>query len=210
MADIVRITIDDKEIDALAGEVLLEVCLDNDIYIPNLCHIKDNDTPSASCRLCFIELEGIGSPVPACTVKIDEGMKIYTDTQKVRRLQRAAFKLLLSTHLVDCPNCPANKVCDVRRIASFLGVSLTATDFEKKLKHDHIIKIHPLIKYYPNRCVLCARCVHACEKQGHSILSFAQRGIDTVITIYGQEENQICESCRACIAVCPVKALLLT
>jgi bidirectional [NiFe] hydrogenase diaphorase subunit len=208
MANKVKIAIDSRDIEAYAGAVLLQVCLDNGIYIPNLCHIKDADKPSASCRLCFVEVKGIGSPVTACTVKIEKGMEVYTDTQKVRRLQRSAFKLLLSTHLVDCPNCPANKSCEIQKIASFLEVGLTTDGLEKKLKDLPIDEIHPLINYFSNRCVLCGRCVHVCEKQGHSILAFAKRGIDTVITMYGQEENLICESCGACLAVCPVKAIL--
>ncbi len=208
MSNNIKIKIDNRDIDALPGANLLQVCLDNGIYIPNLCHIKDSDTPSASCRLCFIEVKGIGSPVPACTVKIEKAMVVYTDTQKVRRLQRSALNLLLSTHLVDCGNCPANKWCEIQKIAHFLGVGLTTVGLEKKLKDTPVDEIHPFISYFPNRCVLCGRCVYTCEKQGHSILAFAKRGIDTVITMYGQEDNQICKSCGACISVCPVKALL--
>lgn len=208
MANNIRITIDNRVIEAFSGTNLLQVCLDNGIYIPNLCHIKNIDTPPASCRLCFVEIKGLDAPVTACNVKIEIGMVVYTDTQKVRRLQQSAFKLLLSTHHVDCPNCPANKGCEIQRIAHFLGVSLTTDGLEKKLKDVPIDEIHPLINYYPNRCVLCARCVYACEKEGHSILAFAKRGIDTVITMYGQEENTICESCCACLTVCPVKAIL--
>jgi bidirectional [NiFe] hydrogenase diaphorase subunit len=203
-----KITIDNRDIEVCAGSNLLQVCLDNGIYIPSLCHITDSDTPSASCRLCFVELKNIGSPVPACTVKITKGMVVHTDTQKVRRLQRSAFNLLLSTHLVDCPSCLANKGCELQKIAGFLGLSLAASDLEKKLSNTPIDEIHPLIKYYPNRCVLCGRCVQVCKKQGHSMLAFAKRGVDTVITMYGQEENHICESCGACMTVCPVKALL--
>lgn len=209
MGNKIKITVDNIVIEAVEGANLLQTCLDNDIYIPNLCYLEDMDTPSVSCRLCFVELEGINNPVSSCTVKIKEGMVIRTDTENVRTLQRTAFKLLLSTHLVDCRNCPANKVCEIQKLAGFLKVGLKNKDFENKLRDGDVDKTHPLIHYFPNRCVLCGRCVYVCQKNGHSILSFANRGLDTVISLYGQEESLSCGSCKACIDVCPVKALLI-
>jgi len=207
MSNKIKITVDDNEIEAVEGANLLQTCLDNNIYIPNLCYLEDMESPPVSCRLCFVELEGAKNPVSSCTVKIKEGMVVRTDTEKVRKLQQAAFKLLLSTHLVECRNCPANKKCEIQKLAGFLKVGLKNEDFEKKLKEIDVDKTHPLIHYYPNKCVLCGRCVYICEKMGHSILSFANRGLDTVISLYGQEENLSCEACQACIEVCPVKAL---
>lgn len=208
MGNKIKITVDNTEIEAVESANLLQTCLDNNIYIPNLCYLNGIKTPSVSCRLCFVELEGVKGPVSSCTVKIKEGMVVRTDTEKVRALQQAAFKLLLSTHLVDCKNCPANKKCEIQKLAGFLKVGLKNEEFEKKLKDNDIDNTHPMINYYPNRCVLCGRCVYVCKNNGHSILSFANRGLDTVISLYGQEENSSCGSCRECIEVCPVKALL--
>lgn len=208
MRNKIKIIVDNTEIEAAEGDNLLKTCLDNDIYIPNLCYLKDMETPSVSCRLCFVELKEVKNPVSSCTVKIKEGMVVRTDTEKVRVIQQAAFKLLLSTHRVDCRNCPANKICEIQKLAGFLKVGLKSEEYEKKLKDNDIDKTHPLIHYYPNRCVLCGRCVYVCEKKDHSVLSFANRGLDTVISLYGQEENLSCGSCKACIEVCPVKALL--
>jgi bidirectional [NiFe] hydrogenase diaphorase subunit len=208
MGNKIKIVVDDIEIEAFEGDNLLEICLDNDIFIPNLCHLKDMEHPPVSCRLCFVELEGINNPVSSCTVKIKEGMTVSTDTERVRGIQQAAFKLLLSTHLVECRTCPANKRCEIQKLAGFLKVGLKNEDFEKKIKDYDIDKTHPLIHYYPNRCVLCGRCVYVCEKKGHSILSFSNRGLNTAISLYGQEENLSCASCKECIDVCPVKALI--
>lgn len=204
----IKILVDNRVIESFEGANLLQACLDNDIYIPNLCYLKDMKPPSASCRLCFVELEGINSPVSSCTVKIKEGIVVRTDTGRVRRLQQEAFKLFLSTHLVDCKNCPANKKCEIQKLAGFLKIGLKTESYEKRLKENVIDKTHPLIHYYPNRCVLCGRCVYVCEKKGHSILSFACRGLNTAVSLYGQEKNILCESCVACIEVCPVKALV--
>lgn len=209
MENRIKITVDNIEIEAFEDANLLKTCLDNDIYIPNLCYIKDMDTPSVSCRLCFVELEGEKKPVSACTVKIKEGMVVRTDTEKVRRLQRTGLKLLLSTHLVECRICPANKKCEIQKLAGFLKTGLKNEDFEKKLKENQAEDTHNLIKYFPDRCVLCGKCVYVCEQKGHSLLSFAKRGLDTVISLYGQDENLYCESCIACIEICPVMALRL-
>jgi bidirectional [NiFe] hydrogenase diaphorase subunit len=204
----IKIVVDNTGIEAVEGASLLQTCLDNDIYVPNLCFLKGMESPPVSCRLCFVELEGINNPVPSCTVKIKEGMSVRTDTERVRRLQQTALKLLLSTHLVECRICPANKSCEIQKLAGFLKVGLKNGEFEKKFKDNNVDKTHPLVHYYPNRCVLCGRCVYVCEKKGHSILSFASRGLDTVISLYGQEENLTCDSCKECIDVCPVKALI--
>ena len=207
MGNKIKIVVDNTEIEAVEGANLLKTCLDNDIYIPNLCYLKDMKAPPVSCRLCFVELDGVKNPVSSCTVKVTGGMVVRTDSEKVRRLQLAAFKLLLSTHLVDCRNCPANKKCEIQKLAGFLKVGLKNEDFEKKLKNNNVDKTHPLIHYYPNRCVLCGRWVYICEKKGHSILSFANRGLDTVISLFGQEENLSCETCRECVEVCPEKTV---
>ena len=145
MENIIKIKIDGKEIAAADGANLLETCLDNDIYIPNLCHVKGMEHPSVSCRLCFVEIEGTEGPVSSCAVKIQEGMTVHTNTDKVRELQRAAFKLLLSTHFVDCKNCPANKKCEIQKLAGFLKVGLKNDEYEKKLKENDVDQTHRFI-----------------------------------------------------------------
>jgi len=108
-----KLIVDGREIEAQQGANLLQACLDNDIYIPNLCYLKEMQDPPSSCRLCFVEIEGYRQPVTACRVEIREGMVVKTDTEHVRRLQRTAFELLLSVHHVDCKNCPANRRCEL-------------------------------------------------------------------------------------------------
>jgi predicted molibdopterin-dependent oxidoreductase YjgC len=168
--------------------------------------------PPASCRLCFVEIEGEDKPLPSCTVTVKAGMVVKTATQSVRRLQRAAFKLLMSVHEVECGHCPANKKCALQHIAQFLKVGLKPKDLEHHLKETAIDEAHPLLNYYPNRCVLCGKCVFVCKDQhGQALLTFAQRGLDTVISSYGEKDmpNPPCEKCLACVDVCPVSALTL-
>lgn len=205
----VNITVDDKIIEAREGDNLLQVCLENEIYIPNLCHVKGMKSPHASCRLCFVEIEGRTGPVSSCTVEVIEGMNVSTGTDEVRRLQRSALELLLSTHRVDCGNCPANKNCEIQKLARFLKAGLNSGKLKKYLKPADIDDTHPKIDYFPNRCVLCGRCVYVCGREGRNILSFARRGLDTVISFYGQHDPEACDSCEACVEICPVKALVL-
>ena len=208
----VRLTVDNKEIEAEEGENLLQVCLDNGIYVPNLCHIKGLEKPSASCRLCFVEVEGEKGPLPSCTLEVREGMAIRTDSPPVRELQRTALRLLLSAHDVDCAHCPANKRCELQKLAKFLGTGLKPKDLEKCLKEMEVDQGHPYLAYYLNRCVLCGKCVHACRANNERpLLTFARRGIDTVISLYcGDHLSDLpCDKCHACVDVCPVSAIVL-
>jgi NADH dehydrogenase/NADH:ubiquinone oxidoreductase subunit G len=206
-----RITVDGKSIEAEQGTTLLQACLDNGIYIPNLCFLKGMKEPLASCRLCFVEVQGGPAPVPSCAVVVKDGMEVRTDTPEVRALQKAAFRLFMSVHRVDCAHCPANKRCELQRIGRFLKVGLKPSGLEQYFKEPEVIREHPAIDYYPNRCVLCGRCVHTClSNAGRPLMTFAKRGFNTIISFYGTNEGgPSCSDCRSCVDVCPVSALVL-
>ena len=208
----VTLLVDNIEIEAPEGASLLKACLDNGIYIPNLCYLPDLDHPPASCRLCMDQLEGHAQPVTSCTVRVREGMVVRTDTPVVRRLQRRALQLLLSVHRVDCAHCPANKRCALQRIAAFLKVGLKPKGLEPFLKTPEVDNSHPFLDYYPNRCVLCGRCIYVCRKsQGTSFLTFAKRGVHTIVSFYGENTGEAppCPDCHACADSCPVGAITL-
>ena len=143
-------------------------------------------------------------------MKVRKGMAVRTDTPAVRALQVSALRFLLSVHDVDCAHCPANKKCALQDTAKFLHVGLKAKGLETYLKEPRLVQDHPLIYYYPNRCVLCARCVRTCRsKNGRPQMTFARRGFDTVISFYGAEQSPSCKDCLACVEICPVGALVL-
>jgi len=206
----VTILVDDHELEVKKELSVLQACLENDIYIPNLCFMEGMAAPQASCRLCFVEVEGMDRPVTACTVKVADQMTVRTDTPAVRRLQKTGLRLLLSVHAVDCKNCPANKNCVLQNLAKFLKVGLKTKNLELHLKEPGIDDTHPHLTYYPNRCVLCGKCIHVCRAaNGSAMPAFAKRGFDTVISFYGdpEVESPACDTCSACIDICPVAAL---
>jgi bidirectional [NiFe] hydrogenase diaphorase subunit len=206
----VKFVADGKEIEVQEGTSLLKACLDNEIYIPNLCYLESLENPPASCRLCFVEIEGQETPVTSCNTEVIDGMVVKTDTPPVRRLQRTALELLMSVHHVDCAHCPANKKCDLQQIARFLKISLKPKRLDHSLKEPDIYEDHPVLNYYPNRCVLCGRCIHTClAKNGQSLIAFAKRGFSTLISFYGDkfQPDLACEECLACIDICPVSAI---
>ncbi|MFZ0134493.1 MAG: 2Fe-2S iron-sulfur cluster-binding protein [Desulfobacterales bacterium] len=207
----VSIVVDRKEIEVVEGTSLLAACLDNGIAVPHLCYLEGCDRQPASCRLCWVEIEGVRNPVAACTVPVRAAMVVRTDAPAVRRLQKTALRLLLSVHAVDCKNCPANRRCALQDLARLLGIGLRPGAWPRRLKEPPVDTRHPCLDYYPNRCVLCGRCVAVC-RQAHDRpeLTFVKRGIGTVVGFFDRNDvsRRDCAACRRCIDACPVAALI--
>jgi bidirectional [NiFe] hydrogenase diaphorase subunit len=208
----VTLTIDGQMITAIAGQKLLWAALENGIYIPNLCAIKDKPKPNASCRLCWVEVAGKEKPVTACTEEVSEGMIVNTRGEKARGLARAGFELLMASHALDCAHCTANGNCELQKIAKVLKCSLKSKNLRNFLRDLPIDDSNPLFTYDPNKCVLCGRCVWACKKhEDKAILGFAYRGFERVLTTFESEliGKDRCLDCGECVKVCPTGALAL-
>jgi len=206
----ILLTIDGQKITAPEGEKVLWAALDNGIYIPNLCAIREKSEPFASCRLCFVEVKGNDNPVTACTTPVTEGMVVDTRGAKALRLARTALELLLASHPVDCAHCPKSGSCELQKIAKHLGVKLKTKRFRKILPNLAVDSSSPLFIYDPNKCVLCGRCVWVCqEKLGKGIIGFAYRGFRRMVTTFGDEPlgRSGCQDCSECVAICPTGAL---
>ena len=203
------IIIDGKEIKAPRGANLLWTALDNGFYIPNLCSIRDVTQPLASCRLCFVELEGQKGPVTACTQMVSDGMVVSLTSPTITRIVKAAFGLLLSSYRVNCAHCVKNKRCELQHIAHAMGFRMNAAKY-KKIPRDYILdSSRPGFAFDRNKCVLCGRCVYMCHKEGKGVLDFAYRGIHTVISTFADMplSETGCNSCGTCVRVCPAGAL---
>ena len=207
----VKIFINEQPIHVSAGISLLLACLENGFYIPNLCYLESQDRQSASCRMCFVEIEGRDQPVAACTETVTQTIAVKTDTDTVRRLQKTALQLLLSVHRLECKVCPANRSCGLQEIAKFLNVGLKSKNFTSSLQKPDIDSRHPCLEYFPNRCILCGKCIRICHQHHQvSLLSFAKRGFETVISVYPYDHQAIkqCHGCLRCVEICPVGAIL--
>lgn len=206
----IRLTVDGTEIEVKEGMNLLQACLENGIFIPHLCYLDGIEDPPASCRLCFVEIEGATAPVASCRTKPQDGMVVTTQSPSARHLQRAALQLLLSAHRVDCRNCPSNKQCALQQMAKLLGVPLKTKQLDCLASEAGTEFGHPVLDYDAGKCVLCGKCIFVCQQQqGHNLLTFARRGFNTVVGFMGSNDaaELPCPDCLACSTICPVSAI---
>jgi bidirectional [NiFe] hydrogenase diaphorase subunit len=204
------IEIDGKKIAPSEGDSILWAALDNGIYIPNLCAIREKAEPSASCRLCFVEVEGEEEPVAACTRQVAEGMVVNTRGEKALRLARTSAELLLSNHPLDCGHCAKGRSCELLKIAKHLGIKLKAKRFRKLERQLPVDESSPLFVYDPNKCVLCGKCVWVCRDQlGIGAIGFTRRGFNRMVSTFEDKPlaESRCTQCGECVKVCPVGAL---
>ncbi|HEY42211.1 MAG TPA: 4Fe-4S binding protein [Dehalococcoidia bacterium] len=207
----ISLKIDGKQITAREGDNLLWVALDNGIYIPNLCAIRDKPEPMAACRLCFVEMSGQTQPVTACTETVTEGMEVNTRGTEALRLARRGFELLMASNRVDCAHCVRSGSCELQKIAHHLGTKLKSKRLRELRRDLPVDNSHPQIRYDPNRCVLCGRCVWVCQEHLKTgALGFAYRGFERVVTTFKDEPlaTTRCDQCLKCVEVCPTGALL--
>ena len=206
----ISLSIDGKKIKAHEGDKILWAALENGIYIPNLCAIQEEMQPTASCRLCFVEVEGEDEPVTACTEPIKEKMVVNTRGKKALRLARTSAELLIASHPVDCAHCLKNRSCELQKIAKHLGTKLKTKRFRKLERNLPIDESSPLFIYDPNKCVLCGKCVWVCqEKWGIGAIGFTRRGFKRMVSTFQDKPigESACGHCAECVKVCPVASL---
>ena len=179
--------------------------------IPTLCYLKDINEVAA-CRLCIVEADINGQPIrnlpAACVLKVQEGMNIRTNTQKVRKAVKTNLELILANHDRDCLTCNRNGSCELQTLCEQRGIDVVSITGQKREK-----KIDDLsfsIVRDTSKCILCGRCVNTCRKvQGLGVLDFVGRGFNTeVAPAFGYSMKDVnCIYCGQCIEACPVAAL---
>lgn len=199
----VTIEIDGKQVQAKEGMNLLEAALQNGVYIPHLCHHPD--LPDiGSCRLCIVEVEGMEGVQPSCKLTVKDGMKVVTHSEKIDPLRKLAMELLLAAHPEDCSTCPKYGRCELQTLIQYMGVS--ATRMNTRVKGFPQNDKNPLYIHDMNRCVLCGRCVRACnDLRGVGVLQYNKKDMETYVgTLHDKLlKDADCRFCGACAEVCP-------
>jgi bidirectional [NiFe] hydrogenase diaphorase subunit len=206
----VIVIIDGREIKTEAGRKLLWTALENGIYIPNLCALEAFERPPASCRLCFVQVEGREKPVTSCTLPAADGLTVQTRSPRVDRLVRTAYELLLSDHRLKCAACPANKACGLQKIARERGLKLRYGRFKHLGREWDVDDSPKTFSFDPSRCVLCGRCIQADQDVAKiGAIGFSRRGIDRAVTTFEDVplSDSPCNECGLCVKACPVGAL---
>jgi iron-only hydrogenase group A len=203
----VQLTINNIKVNAEEGMTILDAAKSVGIKIPTLCHMKDL-TPTGACRICVVEVEGQRGLIPSCAYPVAEGMVVHTNSTRVRRARKTIVELLIENHPQDCLICVRNKNCELQDLSETYGVREHRYFGESK---SHAIDTSsPSLERDPAKCILCGRCVRACnEIQKIGAIDFANRGFNSIVTTpYNKGLNiSDCILCGQCILVCPTAAL---
>ncbi|MBB3936743.1 formate dehydrogenase subunit alpha [Aureimonas phyllosphaerae] len=218
----VTLTIDGETVTVPAGTSLMRAAAEMGTKIPKLC-ATDSLEPFGSCRMCLVEVEGMRGTPASCTTLAADGMVVKTQTDRIAKLRRGVMELYISDHPLDCLTCSANGDCELQDTAGEVGLrevrygqhgenhvhphehgSPNPLFMEKDLSN-------PYFQYDPSRCIVCSRCVRACEEvQGTFALTIAGRGFDSRVSPSQGEDffSSECVSCGACVQACPTATLM--
>ncbi|KCB51657.1 formate dehydrogenase subunit alpha [Bordetella hinzii] len=207
---LVTLTIDGQAISVPEGTSVMRAAAEAGINIPKLC-ATDSLEPFGSCRLCLVQIEGRRGYPASCTTPAEEGMVVLTETPRLHDLRRGVMELYISDHPLDCLTCPANGDCELQDMAGVVGLrnvryGQTGANHLQAAKDES----NPYFSYDPSKCIVCNRCVRACEEtQGTFALTISGKGFASRVSP-GQDQpfmESECVSCGACVQACPTATL---
>jgi formate dehydrogenase major subunit len=206
----VTLEVDGRSVTVPEGTSVMRAAMYADVQVPKLC-ATDTLKAFGSCRLCLVEIEGRKGYPASCTTTVAAGMKVSTQSPKLAQLRRGVLDLYISDHPLDCATCPANGHCELQDMAADAGITETSYG-DGGAKHRPAVKdaSNPYFTFDPELCIVCSRCVRACdEQQGTLALTIQGRGFESKVSASQGESfmESECVSCGACIEACPTAAL---
>jgi formate dehydrogenase major subunit len=206
----VTLTIDGVEVRALEGTSIMRAAMEIGTKIPKLC-ATDMLESFGSCRLCLVEIQGRNGTPASCTTPVAPGMVVKTQTERLKALRKGVMELYISDHPLDCLTCAANGDCELQTEAGAVGLREVRYGYDGA---NHFAEAkdesNPYFTYDPTKCIVCNRCVRACEEvQGTFALTIDGRGFESRVAS-GQDEpffESECVSCGACVQACPTATL---
>ncbi|MDT6960732.1 MULTISPECIES: formate dehydrogenase subunit alpha [unclassified Cupriavidus] len=215
----VTLEIDGVAVTVPAGTSVMRAAAEAGIGVPKLC-ATDSLEPFGSCRLCLVEIEGRRGYPASCTTPVEAGMKVRTQSGKLGDLRRGVMELYISDHPLDCLTCPTNGNCELQDMAGVVGLrevryadgagGAAPIATHTQMKKD---ESNPYFTYDPSKCIVCNRCVRACEEtQGTFALTISGRGFDSRVAAGTSQPfmESDCVSCGACVQACPTATLTET
>jgi NADH-quinone oxidoreductase subunit G len=204
MADLIKLTIDGRQVQAPPGTLVIDAAKTMGTEIPAFCYYEGL-TLQAACRMCLVEVEKMPKLMTACTLPVAEGMVVRTETPQVAQARKSMLELLLTNHPLDCPVCDKGGECELQDMVFRYGAGESRYTEEKV--HTPEKQFSPVVFFDAPRCILCFRCVRICnEGLGVGALGVINRGVLSEIGP-NQGDHLECDECGACIDICPVGAL---
>jgi bidirectional [NiFe] hydrogenase diaphorase subunit len=204
----VKVRIDGEYVAASEGQTILEVARASGKYIPALCYMAGL-SPVGACRLCIVEVSGVGRLLPACTTPVQDGLSVTTTSPQLSAYRKIALELLFAERNHVCAVCVSSGHCELQALAQDLEV--THIRYPYNYPRLQVDTSHPRFVLDHNRCILCSRCVRACaEIEGAHVWDIAARGIQSRLVSELRRpwgEARTCTSCGKCVQVCPTGAM---
>lgn len=205
----VRLRINGQSVEAKSGDSIMRAALTAGIPIPKLCATDSLDA-FGSCRLCLVEVSGRKGFVSSCTEPVSEGLCVTTQNDELAKLRRGVMELYISDHPLDCLTCADNGDCELQDVAGQVGLREVRYVGGASHTQESADTSNPYFTYDPSKCIVCSRCVRACEEvQGTFALTITGRGFESrVKTGADNFFDSDCVSCGACVQACPTASLM--
>jgi formate dehydrogenase major subunit len=206
----INLTIDGVSVSVPEGTSIMHAASLSGVTVPKLC-ATDSLEPFGSCRLCLVEIEGRRGYPASCTTPVAESIKVHTQTPKLADIRRGVMELYISDHPLDCLTCATNGDCELQDMAGAVGLRDVRYGYEGE---NHLKSVkdtsNPYFTFDPSKCIVCSRCVRACEEiQGTFALTIQGRGFDSKVSAGNKDfKDSECVSCGACVQACPTATLI--